>query len=1182
MLDDVSDRRREPHIEFCGQQVFEWSDIPSAVSTIDWSPTNTASMILRQLCTKDGQLPILTVAVGSSIFFYGVDQPDDEYATVSLKELYTLETGIRGTIYQIRGVSNLLALASLSSDGSKHELSFWAEMRTMEPPALFTSVIFEDRIRDMAWSMSSDAQFLLAVAFSSHIAIYGENRRSDINHDEPTWTCYTIFEVDSPADIVGVTWADYGVLAVAAGNQIRCYLKWLTVNDNIKGSLRLNPEAEPMSNIYDLSYEKNGPLPLYHPYHLIHYLMWGKMELITHVLYSLYKFVRQTIDEENVTEQVPPLSVSAILKLQNVQSQQQPHQDSSALFDDDDTRLDLDDLGHDSPRALTSSESTFLMKHLKQKRLAGLSEREQMHLVAMIDTFVEITAHNEALDENGARFTALVENHFHLNQILPADQRQPDLTSRDIVWALHSQSQDMLLERCMKLGGKNLMWPDARSLGLVLWLQKIDVVRDLIATIARNTYLAKEELKDPVDCTLFYLALRKKNLLQGLWRTASHHKEQSVMLKFLANDFSEPRWQKAAVKNAFVLLGRQRFEYAASFFLLADRLRDAVNVILKHMKDSQLAIAICRVYEGDHSPLLKDILQNTVLSDAIAANDRWMVSAAFWMLNRPSDAVRAIVLPLSQFDESVDTHDQASVATITDPNLFILYQHMKIHVQHRNHVTVDIPYDVEYMFYLQVSRAYERLGCPLLALYILDHFYMKPPLAVKASPPITEEKPSRAADLSADENDEPSRAANKKPARAVDLFADEDPKPARAADLFADDDVKPARAADLFGDSDDDSNNLFSRSRSTGPVDLFADLETTTPIPTYDDDDLFADSDLGSQAASSASDEAPMEKTKDGLSSYKALLLMRMLQTVFHAAATLYHTIPMAEIHQEPKFQDAFLTDRQDLIELGETLAIDRTMFSRLLMEKTIEVDVFPFYMNILDQHVLDGGDVGYFLQAFKTSYFQICEPVLMQRELTDVLATFHIWSRLMTQHDTSPKTALIVNNIVLSSYVCSIVTTLQQRHYEKSWKLLYHLRELIEAVLGGANKQHEMVRLFTKLQTQETPMVEMNAEDFDAFSDDSMFGFDLNEEIYKPLVDARDKSSGAYIMEAASLNHTLSLLESCMKTSAKATGINSKALSRFCCMGAHCFVGQMNWSNTSGQACWIRWRPVSILLNHF
>ncbi|OAC97762.1 hypothetical protein MUCCIDRAFT_151071, partial [Mucor lusitanicus CBS 277.49] len=219
------------------------------------------------------------------------------------------------------------------------------------------------------------------------------------------------------------------------------------------------------------------------------------------------------------------------------------------------------------------------------------------------------------------------------------------LESRDYVWALHSQSQDLLLERCIRLCDNTLVWQDARNLGLFIWLQKIDVVRDQMAAIARNIYLSKSaEARDPVDCTLYYLALRKKNLIEGLWKTTSSHKEQVAMKKFLANDFTDPRWQRAASKNAFALLGKQRFEYAAAFFLLADKLKDAVNVILKNIKDFQLAIAICRVYEGDHSPLLREILENAVIPMAIENNDRWLISMAYWLLDRHKDAVRAMVV----------------------------------------------------------------------------------------------------------------------------------------------------------------------------------------------------------------------------------------------------------------------------------------------------------------------------------------------------------------------------------------------------------------------------------------------------------------------------------------------------------------------------------------------------------
>lgn len=50
------------------------------------------------------------------------------------------------------------------------------------------------------------------------------------------------------------------------------------------------------------------------------------------------------------------------------------------------------------------------------------------------------------------------------------------------------------------------------------------------------------------------------------------------MTQFFKNNFNEDRWRKAALKNAFSLLGKQRFEQAAAFFLLAGSLKDAIEV----------------------------------------------------------------------------------------------------------------------------------------------------------------------------------------------------------------------------------------------------------------------------------------------------------------------------------------------------------------------------------------------------------------------------------------------------------------------------------------------------------------------------------------------------------------------------------------------------------------------------
>lgn len=65
--------------------------------------------------------------------------------------------------------------------------------------------------------------------------------------------------------------------------------------------------------------------------------------------------------------------------------------------------------------------------------------------------------------------------------------------------------------------------------------------------------------RDPISATVFYLALRKKHIVLTFWKQSSGHADQRSMLKFMSNDFAEPRWKSAALKNAFALMSKRRF-----------------------------------------------------------------------------------------------------------------------------------------------------------------------------------------------------------------------------------------------------------------------------------------------------------------------------------------------------------------------------------------------------------------------------------------------------------------------------------------------------------------------------------------------------------------------------------------------------------------------------------------------
>lgn len=69
-----------------------------------------------------------------------------------------------------------------------------------------------------------------------------------------------------------------------------------------------------------------------------------------------------------------------------------------------------------------------------------------------------------------------------------------------------------------------------------------------------------------------------KPLHRDVWFSSFRSQHDEKMTQFFKNNFTEDRWRKAALKNAFSLLGKQRFEQSAAFFLLAGSLKDAIEV----------------------------------------------------------------------------------------------------------------------------------------------------------------------------------------------------------------------------------------------------------------------------------------------------------------------------------------------------------------------------------------------------------------------------------------------------------------------------------------------------------------------------------------------------------------------------------------------------------------------------
>ncbi|OKL63732.1 hypothetical protein UA08_00907 [Talaromyces atroroseus] len=580
-----------------------------------------------------------------------------------------------------------------------------------------------DMIRDLDWASTPDQQSILAVGFSHKVLLLSQ-LRYDYLDSGPSWTAVREIRIRdlTPHPIGDSCWSGNGNLVVGAGNQLFVYDKAVEADSHLVSELRIPARGSSDVNLFDIVSRLNGPLPVYHPQFLAQCILSGKTNLVHLILMNLHKKLKFYSEGDDL-DTLLGIPVEEF------------YRDDNELHDFawKEMRASLDYV-EDEPRVLDETVAAILNENLTRISLPQLSSQEQFRLVDTIECVATVEKHRRSMDANAARYLLFFRQHMLRRSQGVANKNT--VSWREIVWAFHSGSQDILTDLVSRQFNGKILWKAARESGIFMWLSDTAALRTQLEIVARNEYTKTEE-KNPVDCSLFYLALRKKNVLQGLWRMASWNREQAATQRLLANNFQEQRWKTAALKNAYALLGKRRFEYAAAFFLLADHLREAANVCINQIGDIQLAITITRAYEGDSGSVLKEILEEKVLGDAASEGNRWMASWAFWMLNRRSSAVRALISPVDTLIPPTPS-SPGSPGLISlkgrsylsnDPALVVLYRQIREKsLQTLKGATQIAPAD-EWAFVIRNARLYDRMGCDLLALDLVAHweFLRTPP-----------------------------------------------------------------------------------------------------------------------------------------------------------------------------------------------------------------------------------------------------------------------------------------------------------------------------------------------------------------------------------------------------------------------------------------------------------------------
>ncbi|CAJ0940690.1 unnamed protein product [Ranitomeya imitator] len=444
------------------------------------------------------------------------------------------------------------------------------------------------------------------------------------------------------------------------------------------------------------------------------------------------------------------------------------------------TKSKVINLSQYGPTYFGREHASVLSSHLMHSSLPGLTRLEQMFLVALADTVATTSTElgesrdnsytgGDNLDECGLRYLLAMRLHTCLLTSLPPLYRlqllHQGLSTCHFAWAFHSEAEEELINMIPAIQKGDPQWSELRAMGIGWWVRNINTLRRCIEKVAKASF---QRNSDPLDAAIFYLAMKKKAVLWGLFRqmflykqrdvapdaaealqirtviysTMSQHEEK--MTQFFSHNFKEDRWRKAALKNAFSLLGKQRFEQSAAFFLLAGSLKDAIEVCLEKMEDVQLALVIARLYESeiDTSSTYESLLYERVLgcqkdgsgfSCSKLHPDPFLRSIAYWIIK---DHTKALDTLLEQTPK--DDDENPILVKSCNPVVFSFYNYLRTHplLIRRRFATpeaalatsglktdknfVDEINLIERKLFFTTANAHFKVGCPVLALEVLS------------------------------------------------------------------------------------------------------------------------------------------------------------------------------------------------------------------------------------------------------------------------------------------------------------------------------------------------------------------------------------------------------------------------------------------------------------------------------
>jgi hypothetical protein len=123
------------------------------------------------------------------------------------------------------------------------------------------------------------------------------------------------------------------------------------------------------------------------------------------------------------------------------------------------------------PSNLTEEVAASLNELITQKEIPLLSPREQFHLADIVECIGTVEKHRRSVDDNAGRFLLFFRQHA-----LSDSHSAEPISWREIVWAFHSGSQDILVDLVTRHFNAKMTWEHAKASGMFMWMTDINAL----------------------------------------------------------------------------------------------------------------------------------------------------------------------------------------------------------------------------------------------------------------------------------------------------------------------------------------------------------------------------------------------------------------------------------------------------------------------------------------------------------------------------------------------------------------------------------------------------------------------------------------------------------------------------------------------------------------------------------